>query len=153
MAQSQYGQISDLEALSITSADGSRFGNTAMNASLQAASSIADSYLSSQFTLPLKTSPQGWDMGLTLHVCNIAAYLLFNQFGFSPVSPGDDLIVKRYNDALDWLKQVRDGTVFPSYIDASPNPGLDEGGDWIVSDSPIGFTSRGVTNTGGDDWP
>lgn len=144
MTQSQYAQISDLTSLSITSADGVRFGNPAMNAALQAASSLADSYLVSQFELPLATSPQGWDMSLTLNVCNIAAWLLFNQYGFAPMSPGDELIGKRYEAAIDWLKQIRDKLIFPVWTDSGSNGPTDEAGTFFISDPPIGFTSRGI---------
>jgi len=151
MAQSLYAQVADLTVLSITTADGSRFGDDAMLASLQAASSICDSYLVSQFTLPLQVDPQGWDMSLILNVCNIAAYLLFNQFGFAPTAPGDDLIVKRYNDAIEWLKQIRDKQIFPNFLDSSTNTGTDEAGAFIVSDPAVGFTSRGVDNNSSND--
>lgn len=157
MAQSQYATTSDLQTLAITAAAGTRFGDTAMTAALQAASSIADSYIASQFTLPLITSPQGWDMSLTLAVCNIAAKLLYAQFGFNPGAPGDQLVEKRYQDALDWLAQIRDKLIFPAWTDSSVNTGVDEAGDWVISDTPVGFTSRGVTDSvdvddAGDFW-
>ena len=150
--QSQYAQISDLTTLSITSAAGVRFGNAAMTAALQAASSICDSYLSSQFTLPLVTSPQGWDMSLTLTTTNIAAWLLYNQFGFAPQAPGDDLVVKRYESALDWLAQVRDKKIFPVFADSANAGGVIEQGAFIISDPPVGFTGRGVIDPATGTW-
>ena len=155
MAQPQYAQIADLESLSITVAAGTRFGDAAMTACLQAASSIADTYLASQFTLPLQTTPtNGWDMGLTLHVSNIAAWLLYNQFGYSPMAPGDDLVVKRYQSALDWLALIRDQKIHPQYIDSSASGVAVEQGPFIISDPPVGFTTRGVTssNDSADPW-
>lgn len=155
MSQSQYGQVADLESLAITVAAGTRFGTTAMNAALQAASSIADSYIASQFTLPLQTTPvQGWDMSLTLHVCNIAAWLLYNQFGYSPMAPGDDLVIKRYTSALDWLAMIRDQKVHPQWLDSSGDSVQTEQGPFVISDPPVGFTTRGVTSNGGsaDPW-
>jgi len=154
MSQSQYGQIADLESLSITVAAGTRFGSTAMTAALQAASSIADSYITSQFTLPLQASPQGWDMSLTLHVSNIAAWLLYNQFGYSPMAPGDDLVVKRYQSALDWLAMIRDQKIHPQWVDSSGESVQTEQGPFVISDPPVGFTTRGVTSDSGsaDPW-
>lgn len=155
MAQSQYAQIADLESLAITVAAGTRFGDTAMTAALQAASSIADSYITSQFTLPLQTAPaQGWDMSLTLHVSNIAAWLLYNQFGYSPMAPGDDLVVKRYQSALDWLAMIRDQKIHPQWLDSSGDSVQTEQGPFVISDPPVGFTTRGVTSDSGsaDPW-
>jgi phage gp36-like protein len=146
MAQSQYGQPSDLTSLAITAAAGQRFGNTAMNAALQAASSIIDTYLPSQFTLPLQVSPQGWDMGLTMHACWIAAYLLYNNFGYAPMAPGDEMVAKRYESSLEWLAQIRDKKIFPQYIDSAGAPTAEEQGPFVVSDSPVGFTGRGLNN-------
>lgn len=148
MAQSQYGQISDLQTLSITAAAGARFGNTAMTAALQAASSLADSYLVSQFTLPLAASPQGWDMSLTLHVCNVAAWILWNQYGYNPATGADELVAKRYESAIDWLKQISDKKIFPQFVDSSESSdGTPNEGAFIISDDPVGFTSRGISGT------
>ena len=155
MAQSQYGTEAQLISLSITQAAATRFGNTAMDAALQAASSIADGYINSVFVLPLQTSPQGWDMSLTLHVCNIAAYLLYNQFGFNPNAPQDQLIVKRYNDALAWLQSISDEKLTPNWVDSSGStPQSQAAGPFVISDPPVGFTNRGVNNLDAfNGWP
>ncbi len=148
MAQSQYGSETQLISLSITQAAAARFGSTAMDAALQAASSIADSYINSVFVLPLQASPQGWDMSLTLAVCNIAAYLLYCQFGFNPNAPADKLIQQRYDQALSWLKSISEETVTPNWIDSSgADPQSQAAGAFVISDTPVGFTSRGVTSS------
>ena len=155
MAQSQYAQISDLSTLAITAAVAARFGDTAMTAALQAASSIADSYIASQFVLPLALSPQGWDMSLTLATVNIAAYLLYCQFGFNPAAPADKLIVERYERALAWLKLIADKTIFPQWVDSSPDAvGADRANQFINSDPPVGFTGRSCDYLNGapGDW-
>lgn len=147
MSQSQYATTPQLQLLAITPAVFARFEAASpgcSTAALQAASSICDSYLVSQFTLPLAISPQGWDMSLTMNTCWIAAWLLYNQFGYNPAAPVDDLIVKRYEAAIDWLKQIRDKQIFPVWVDSSANTGTDEAGTFFVSDPPIGFTPRGI---------
>lgn len=142
--QSQYAQASDLSSLALTPAAAQRFGVIAMNAQLQAASSIADSYIVSQFTLPLQVDPQGWDMSLTMAVCNIAAYLLYVQYGFNPSAPADQFIADRYKSAILWLEQIRDKVIFPQWIDSGTTAtGNDEGGPFVLSDPPVGFTNRG----------
>lgn len=167
MTQSQYATTAQMQLLGITPAAYTRFETASpgcVTAAIQAASSIADTYLPSQFTLPLQTSPSnGWDMSLTMNVCWIAAYLLYNSFGFAPMAPGDEMVAKRYETALEWLGQIRDKKIFPQYLDSSPNTGVDEAGNWVISDPPVGFTQRGITDDdddsdigfwggGGDDW-
>ncbi len=153
MAQSQYAQPSDLTALALSPAAAARFGQTAISAQLQAASSLIDSYIVSQFTLPLQTDPQGWDMSLTRSTCNIAAYLLYVQFGFNPSTPADQAIVARYNSEISWLEQVRDKKLFPVWVDSSGSATVtEEAGPYIISDPPVGFTQRGVTDGGGNGW-
>lgn len=157
MSQSQYATEEQLISLSITQAAAARFGSTAMTAALQAASSIADSYINSVFVLPLVVSPQGWDMSLTLAVSNVAAYLLYNQFGFNPAAPADRLIVDRYQAAMTWFQAISDEKVTPNWTDSSgATPQSQAAGPFVISDSPVGFTSRGVTNSDTDStngWP
>lgn len=151
--QSQYAQETDLISLSITQAAGQRFGSIAITAALQAASSIADSYLASQFVLPLQTSPRGWDMSLTLATCNIAAYLLYVQFGFNPNSPVDKLIESRYLAAIEWLKTISEKKVEPQWTDSSGSTGTSPAaGPFVISDAPVGFTSRGLPFGDADPW-
>lgn len=156
MSQSQYATTAQLQLLALTPAAYARFETASpgcSTAALQAASSIADSYLVSQFTLPLQTSPQGWDMSLTMNTCWIAAWLLYTTYGFAPMAPGDDLVVKRYDSAIRWLEQIRDKQIFPAWVDSSTNTGVDEAGAFIQSDPPVGFTPRGInTNDGEYAW-
>lgn len=144
MAQSQYATSADLQSVAVTNATAGRFGQVAIDTALQAASSIADSYIASQFTLPLATSPQGWDASLTLAVCNIAAYLLYCQFGFNPAAPADKLIEERHNRALDWLGQIRDQKIFPQWTDSSGDATAPlEDGPYVRTDIAVGFTGCG----------
>jgi phage gp36-like protein len=144
LAQAQYATWDDIQRLAITPAAAQRYGEPASTSMLQAASSLCDSYLASQFTLPLTV----WDMNLTMNVCNIAAYMLACQFGFNPGAPADKLIETRYQNALMWLEQIRDEKIFPQYTDTQ-NQGGDstiEAGPYVVSDPPVGFTDRGVND-------
>ncbi len=150
MAQSQYAEVDDIVLLSLTLAAKNRFGTSATEAALQAASSVADSYIVSQFTLPLTD----WDMSLRLAVCNIAAYMLYTQFGAgNPGAPMDEMIKVRYNDALKWLAEVRDQKIFPQWTDSSgASPVTTAAGPYVISDEPVGFTSRGVSDEVSDIW-
>lgn len=121
-----------------------------MDAALQAASSIADSYINSVFILPLTD----WDMSLRIHVCNIAAYLLYCQVGFNPAAPADKLIEMRYQKALEWLQSISDEKVTPNWTDSSgADPQSQAAGPFVISDPPVGFTTRGLTNGICGAWP
>jgi phage gp36-like protein len=149
LPQAQYAFADDFAAMGVTAAWVQRFGPAAINAQLKAASSFCDSYLASQFTLPLQLEPPGWDMSLTKVVCDIAAYQLSMQYGFNPAAPQDDLLVTRYKAAVAWLEAIRDKELFPQWVDSSPAPLTgDEGGPWAVSDPPKGFTGRGLSPFG-----
>lgn len=149
--QSQYATKTDITTLAITAASAVRFGESAIEAQLRAASSVADSYLASQFTLPLQTAPQGWDMSLTRAVCDIAAYFLYCQFGFNPNAPQDALIKARYDMAIEWLTQIKNKQIFPQWVDSGSAPvGSDEGGPFVISSPPVGFGDRGIVAA--DNW-
>ncbi len=145
-----YAQPSDLSALSLTPQQAARFGETAMSASLQAASSLADVYLASQFTLPLQTDPQGWDMQLTRVVCDIAAFNLYRQFGMNPSAPDFGAVKSLYDNAMDWLKQVAVKSLSPQYVDSGGSPGdVEEGGPFVITATQRGYSERGITNNPG----
>jgi phage gp36-like protein len=151
MAQSQYATTAQIQLLAITPAAFARFEAASpgcVTAALQAASSLADDYLGSQFKLPLQISPQGWDMSLTEKVCWVAAYSLYFNFGFNPSSPDWQVMTERRKEALAWLDSVGKKTITPNYTDSSGlDPDADRAGDFVISDSPVGFTSRGSSNT------
>ncbi len=147
--QSQYAQISDISTLSLTPQAAARFGDAALTAQLQAASSTADSYLASQFTLPLQTDPQGWDMQLTRCVCAIAAFNLYRQFGLNPAAPDFGAIKSLHDTALEWLEQVRDEELTPQYVDSAGTPGnVEGGGPFVITATTRGYSERGMNNVG-----
>ncbi len=146
VTQSQYAQVSDITSLSLTPQAAARFGDTAITAQLQAASSTADSYLASQFTLPLQTDPQGWDMQLTRCVCAIAAFNLYRQYGLNPNSPDFPALRSLYDDAVGWLELVRDEKLTPQYVDSGGTPGnTEEGGPFVITATTRGYSERGLS--------
>lgn len=151
MAQSQYATTSQIQQLALTPAAYARFEASSpgcVTAAIQAASSIADAALTSQFVMPLQASPQGWDMALTMYVCWIAAYELYFQFGFNPSSPDWQIFTNRREEAMKWFDGVGKKTITPNYVDSSGSAvGADAAGDFVISDAPVGFTDRGVTET------
>ncbi len=144
--QSQYAQVSDITSLALTPQAAARFGDTAITAQLQAASSTADSYLASAFVLPLQTDPQGWDMQLTRCVCAIAAFNLYRQFGINPNSPDFPALRSLYDDAIGWLEEVRDEEIVPQYVDSEGTPGnVEEGGPFVITATSRGYSERGLS--------
>jgi phage gp36-like protein len=131
---SQYCTLAQFQTLGITPAARVRFSDDSCTAQLIAASGIADSYLASQFTLPIVT----YDTSLTLAVANIAAYNLYCQYGFNPAnSPADQLIQIKYENAIKWLSQIRDEELFPQWTDSSST--VPAAGPYIESQPQIGF--------------
>lgn len=151
MGQSQYATEQQYQQLAITPAAYTRFETAAPGctvSALQAASSLLDSYLAGQFVLPLKTNPQGWDMSLTLATCMIAAKLQYNQFGYNAGASVDELIERRYDEAIAWAEKIRDKQIQPQYVDSSGvAPTQDAAGDFVISDAPVGFTGRGLPSS------
>lgn len=151
MAQSQYATIAQIQLLAITPAAYARFETASVgcvNAALQAASSLLDSYLAGQFVLPFPTNPQGWDMSLTAATCWVAAKLLYNQFGYNANAPIDELIEKRYDYSIRWAEMVRDKKIQPQWTDSSgAGAGVDAAGDFVTSDAPVGFSGRGLPSS------
>lgn len=84
------------------------------DAALAAASSLADSYLASRFSLPLTK----WGDDLRRAVCLIAAYDLMTRRGYNPEG-GDANLRLRYDDAIRWLERVADGRIAPAVTDSA----------------------------------
>jgi phage gp36-like protein len=146
VTQSQYATTAQLTALSLTPQAGQRYGDAAMNAALQAASSRADTYLASQFTLPLTS----WDMQLTRVVCDMAAYDLARQYGLNPSAPDFKAIESLSAGSMGWLQQVRTQEITPQYEDSGGSPGnVEEGGPFVVTATTRGYSERGLTSTPG----
>jgi phage gp36-like protein len=155
VTQPQYATDAEIKLLAITPAAYARFESASagcVTAALQAASSVADAALSSQFILPLQVSPsQGWDMALKRVVCFLAAFDLYFNFGFNPSSPDWQVMTERKAWADKWLDGISKKTISPAYVDSSGLPAdADRAGDFVISDDPVGFTSRGVTTSTGN---
>ena len=81
------------------------------------ASGVVDGYLRKRFLLPLTA----WGDDVTRAVVHIATYDLLSLRGFAPAQGVDPLVVKRYDDAILWLRDVAKGLVEPSVTDSTPD--------------------------------
>jgi phage gp36-like protein len=137
MAQSLYCSPDQLQALSLTPAQFDRFNTVnpgCIEAMLLAMSSKADLYLTEQFELPLLE----WDAQLSKVVSDMAAYELFISNGLAPMGGNvDQNILKRNQDAIDWLMHVSRKELHPNYQDSSS--GQLSAGVYVLSNFPIGF--------------
>jgi phage gp36-like protein len=103
----QYASIADLTSLGFPALALGSLPDADANNALDAASIEADGYLAPRYTLPLTT----WPLSLRMHVARIAAYVIMSTRGMNPGSRGNELIVKGYDDAIMWLKNVARGVV------------------------------------------
>ena len=120
-----YATRDDLARLGLPPAVLSAIPTADQDAALEAASDLADSYLSARYTLPLVS----WEDDLRRAVAHIAAYDLMVRRGFNPTG-ADEQIRLRYEDAIRWLEGVARGLLHPQIVDSSPEdlPG------------PVGYT-------------
>lgn len=107
------------------------------------ASSTADSYLRKRYTLPLVS----WSEDLKSVVCDLAQYKLLSRRGFKPGSGQDQIAVKRYDDAILWLRSASSGSVEVDCVDSTPE--VDEDGSLSASLPPVNFSmTTGVRRRG-----
>lgn len=111
-----YATIDDLHTLGVPARALAAVSDGDKIESLLAASSVADSRLRKAVTLPLLA----WGDDLRRAVVHIAVYDLMVTRGFQPTG-ADELIEKRYLDAIAWLKDVAHGDAVPDeLVDSTP---------------------------------
>ena len=148
---SQYAQDSDLLQLALNSEQAAQFSSQDRVAAIVAASGFADSYLTSQFQLPLSA----WDQGLTFHVCSLAAYWLFARRGMNPEAPEDQVLKQRAEMAMAWLRDIAEEKVHPKWTDASGGSDTDAAGPFVITSPSRGWRPAGSsvsTVNCNDEW-
>jgi phage gp36-like protein len=98
-----------------TSASFGALGQGQMQAALDAANALADSYLGARFKLPLSK----WGKDITEAVVAIARFKLLTQRGFAPTGDAALAIVDAKRDAIKWFEGISDGRVNPVVTDSS----------------------------------
>lgn len=113
-----YATTADIETYGV---GGSAFAGVAPEAlsdALARASAIADEYLSQRFALPLTA----WSAQLRGAVVSIAVHELFGVRGYNPEIGPDAVVRQRFDDAMRWLREVRDGSAAGvGLVDSSPS--------------------------------
>lgn len=85
-----------------------------MQAALDAANALADSYLAARFKLPLTA----YGKDLTEAVIAVARFKLLTQRGFAPEGDHALAIVEAKKDAIRWFEGISDGRVNPVVTDS-----------------------------------
>lgn len=103
------------------------------------ASAEADQYIVVAYPLPLT----GWPQILVERVCHIAAYRLMTGRGYNPLAGADDQLRLRYEDALQWLRDVSKKNIVPGFTYAAPTPPTYQLPQ-VYSSPPRGWCGRGT---------
>jgi phage gp36-like protein len=114
----QYADIADLEGLGINPRALEQFSSAEKNRALTVMSSEADCYIPGRYR-PLTT----WPDALRVHIARGAAYMLLTSRGMNPTAGGNELIVKGYDDAIAYFKNIQRGIVTFPRDQASPDVG------------------------------
>lgn len=136
MPLQQLASIADLTVFGMAPANALQgFTDPQKNQALGAASDMFFGYASEQFTGPL--TAYGDDIKRC--VVSVAIYLLMCSRGVNAATGiADALIVKNYNDAIQWMKDVGRGLVRPpGLVDSTPDVVEDgaDGDDGSAADS------------------
>src|SRR5437899_1465762 len=112
-----YAVVADLTNYGVldTSTSFGAIKNGQMQAAIDAACDLADSYLGARFKLPLSK----WGKDITEAVVAIARFKLLTQRGFAPTGDAALAIVEAKKDALKWFEGISDGRVNPVVTDSS----------------------------------
>jgi phage gp36-like protein len=105
------------EMVELTDRDGTPTGEiipAVVARHIESAESIANSYLNRVYKLPLPSVPRA----LQLHVADIARYYLYDE---QPTQ----IVIDRYLQAIDWLKDVANGLVDLGFANSDDQPASD----------------------------
>jgi phage gp36-like protein len=115
MPTQRFAEIADFSALGLPPKALEGISNADKEKHLDAASAKAAGFLRSKFKLPLAS----WDEALTEAVASIAAFGLMGVRGYNPAAGANEVIEKRHDKAMAWLKEVARGVVVLDYQDSS----------------------------------
>lgn len=114
------------------------------------ASDEIDGYLAKRFSLPLQTVSKD----IKRRCAILASSYLLTRRGFRPGAPLNEMVVKLYDDAVEWLLRVSRGDITPQCVDSTP--AVDEEGSLATSGARISFrtfTGPRGRNRNGEEEP
>lgn len=124
---SSYATPADLAIHGIAAGAVGDLDMSGIQAVLDAASDLADSYLRNHYRLPLAAP---YPFALVEAVCKVAAFNVLSVRGYNP--EGDaGMLESRYKSAMKWLEDVGAGKASPLVQDAA-GPASAAGGPFVV---------------------
>jgi hypothetical protein len=113
------------------------FSPDAQDGACLTASQIARGEIGVQVAGTLSTIPGS----LKFRIAQIAARILMRQRGFNPSNEPDKSIETDYQNALEWLADVRTGEIaLVGVVDATPE--VDEASPIVISSPPRGWSEE-----------
>lgn len=114
----QYASATDLARLGLSTRALTGVSSDVIEDALVAASSVADGYMGSRYgdALPLTT----WPESLRSAVACIAAMSVLGTIGFNPEDGAHVIVMRRYEMAIQWLRDVSTGKVTLPVSDTAP---------------------------------
>jgi phage gp36-like protein len=136
---SSYATITDLQRYGLPPEAVQGISDPTLQAELDAASTLADSYLRGRYALPLVT----YDVELTMNVCWLAAFNIMAARGYNPETGADSIYLDRFNRATQWLRDVQRQQIHPN---VTPQPVNDAtyGFPQVNTATPRGWGTGGV---------
>lgn len=113
-----YASFEQWELLGPSSKAFNSFSQERIEAFLEAASDLIDTYLTSQYDLPL-TFP--YDLSIVQACISISVYNLLLSRGSNPNNDNDQLYANDYEMKIAWLTKLASGKAFISNKSDSPN--------------------------------
>ena len=147
---SAYATVEDLKTYGLPAKAITGVSVFDIEAILEAASGVVDSYIGSRFTLPVTV----WGVDITKCTAEIAAYMLMKRRGFTPGSSDAEQLRIAYDDSIAWLKDVAKGLATPYGVTQSNESGSVDGSDqgvsFVVSPAQGGIGLSGSAYNEGD---
>lgn len=112
---SSYATITQLLQFALPQEAVQNISNATLQAELDAASTVADSYLRGRYPSGIAT----FDVDLSINVCYLAAYSILAARGYNPEQGADSTYYDRWKAALEWFKGVQRQAIHPNI---TPNP-------------------------------
>lgn len=112
---SSYATITQLLQFALPQEAVQNISNATLQAELDAASTVADSYLRGRYPNGIST----WDVDLSINVCYLAAYSIMAARGYNPEQGADSTYRDRWVAATEWFKGVQRQAIHPNI---TPNP-------------------------------
>lgn len=115
---SQYASLNDLELYGPETKVFTSISDAKKNAQLEMQSSVIDTYLSAQYTLPL-VNPI--DLAIVQACITLTVFALLSVRGFNPQNSSDQLVIDNYDKTIAYLKDIASGRVVISNKKDSPS--------------------------------